>query len=120
MKNLAAAAVVVFFAVAAAAQEPSLKARLVDPEQKALQRSATVELDVKGLKIVDPAAAKELPKKGQGHFHYQIDNGPVIATTATKLSFHQLTTGKHTVKVMMAGNDHAILGPAQTLEVNIP
>lgn len=120
MKNLIAPAAVVLFAVAAAAQEPSMKAKLVDPERKASQRSATVEVEVAGIKMIDPAAAKEQPKKGQGHLHYQVDDGPVIATTAVKLSFHGLTTGKHVVKVMLAGNDHAMLGPSQTFEVTVP
>lgn len=120
MKTLIAPAAVVFLAVAAAAQEPSLKAKLVDPERKAQQGSATVEVEIAGIKMIDPAVAKEQPKKGQGHLHYQVDDGLVIATTATKLSFHGLTTGKHTVKVMLAGNDHAMLGPSETLEVTVP
>lgn len=120
MKNLAAAAAVVLFAAAAFAQEPSMSAKLIDAEGKARKQSATVELQTSGIKIVDPASAKEMPKKGQGHFHYQVDDGPVIATTATKLSFHGLTPGKHTVKVMLAGNDHNPLGPMQTLEVVVP
>lgn len=120
MKHLIAAVFVVCLAAAASAQEPGMTAKLVDAEKKALSRSATVELNVTGIKIVDPASSKEMPKKGQGHFHYQVDNGPVIATTSAKLSFHMLTSGKHTIKVMLAGNDHAMLGPSQVLDVNIP
>lgn len=119
MKHLIAAAIV-GLAAAASAQEPGMSAKLVDAEKKARSRTATVELSVTGIKIVDPAVAKEIPKKGQGHFHYQVDNGPVIATTSPKLSFHELTSGKHAIKVMLAGNDHAMLGPSQVLDVNIP
>jgi hypothetical protein len=120
MKTLIAVLTLGLFAAAAAAQEPVLAAKLVDAENKALKQSATVEIQVKGLKIVDPATVNERPAKGQGHFHYQVDDGPVIATTATKLSFHGLTSGKHAIKVTLAANDHLPLGPEQTLEVTVP
>jgi ribulose-5-phosphate 4-epimerase/fuculose-1-phosphate aldolase len=60
------------------------------------------------------------PTKGQGHLHYRVDNGPVIATTTTKLSFHELTPGKHQIVVMLANNDHSPAGPQQTLEITVP
>lgn len=99
---------------------PSMTATLVDPEKKALQKAATVSVKVDGLKLVDPAAAMEKPKPGEGHIHYQVDNGPIIATTTTKLSFHGLTAGAHKIVVMLAGNDHNPLGPQQTLDLTIP
>jgi hypothetical protein len=98
----------------------TMTAKLVDPELKAKKKEATVQVSVGGVKIVDPASAKEQPRAGQGHFHYRVDDGPVIATTATKLSFHELTPGTHRIHVMLAGNDHKPLGPEQTLEVTIP
>jgi len=69
---------------------------------------------------LDPQLVGEDPRYGQGHLHYQIDGGPVIATTATKLSFHDLAPGPHTVVVSLAGNDHRPLGPKRILTVNIP
>lgn len=99
---------------------PSLTATLVDPEKKAQQKAATVSVKVDGIKLVDPATAMEKAKPGEGHLHYQVDSGPIIATTTTKLSFHGLTPGAHKIVVMLAGNDHAPLGPQQTLEVTIP
>jgi len=120
MKNLIAAAAVACLAAAAAAQEPSMNAKLVDPGGKGLKRLAVVELNLTGLRIVDPATAKEKAKKGQGHVHFQIDGGPVIDTTATTLSFRELPDGKHTITVTLAGNDHNPLGPAQSLAVTIP
>jgi hypothetical protein len=121
MKNvIAAAAALLLLAGAAAAQDPSLTAKLVDAENKALKKSATVEVKVAGVKIVDPSSVNEKPVKGQGHLHYQIDDGPVIATTATKLSFHGLNSGKREIKVMLAANDHLALGPTQILEVTVP
>lgn len=101
-------------------QGPTLTATLVDAAKKAQQKAATVEVKTTGIELIDPAQVNELPKAGQGHLHYQVDNGPIIATTATKLSFHGLTPGAHKIVVMLAGNDHNPLGPQQTLEVTIP
>ena len=103
-----------------AAHEPKLEAKLVDADEKAKKKSATVSVEVHGVKLIDPATVKEKPAKGQGHLHYRIDDGPVIATTATKLSFHELTSGPHTFLVMLAANDHSPLGPSVTLNVTIP
>ena len=100
--------------------EPSLTVKLVDAEQKAQKKSATVSVQVRGVKIVDPASVKEKPVKGQGHLHYRLDNGPIIATTATKLSFHELSSGPHSFMVNLAGNDHMPLGPSQTVNVTVP
>ena len=104
----------------AAQGTPTLTAKLVDPEKKAQQKAATVDVKVTGIKIVDPAEANEKPVAGQGHLHYQVDDGPVIATTTMKLSFHGLTPGAHKIVVTLAGNDHNPLGPQQTLNVTIP
>ena len=99
---------------------PTLTATLVDAEKKAAQKAATVEVKTTGIDLMDPAKVNEMAKAGQGHLHYQVDGGPVIATTATKLSFHGLSSGAHKIVVMLAGNDHNPLGPQQTLEVTIP
>jgi hypothetical protein len=99
---------------------PTLTATLVDPQKKAQQKAATVEVKTTGINLIDPAKANEMAKPGQGHLHYQVDDGPVIATPATKLSFHGLASGAHKIVIMLAGNDHNPLGPQQTLEVTIP
>jgi hypothetical protein len=98
----------------------TLSARLVDPEKKAKQKTATVEVTVGGVQMIDPAKTGEKPLKGQAHLHYRVDGGPVIATTATKLSFHELTPGVHKIMIMLAGNDHSPLGPQETLTVTVP
>jgi hypothetical protein len=103
-----------------AGHPPALAAKLIDPEKKAKQQAATVAVQVAGVQLVDPAAVHEQPQPGQGHLHYQIDDGPVIATTATKLSFHELSFGQHKITVILAGNDHKPLGPQETLTVTIP
>lgn len=105
---------------AAGKSTATLTATLVDAEKKAKQKAATVEVKTTGIALIDPAKANEMAKPGQGHLHYQVDSGPIIATTTTKLSFHELTPGPHKIVVMLAANDHSPLGPQQTLEVTIP
>jgi hypothetical protein len=100
-------------------QPLDFSATLVEPEKKAQEQSATVEVKVGGIRLIDPAAAHEHAQPGQAHLHYQLDNGPVIATTTTKLSFHELSPGPHKLTVMLAGNDHQLLGPKDTLTLNI-
>jgi hypothetical protein len=100
--------------------QPSMTAKLIDPEKKAAGRAATVEVTVSGVELVDPAMSMEKAAPGQGHLHYQVDKGPVIATPSPKLSFHELTPGSHTITVVLAGNDHKPLGPQQTLNVTVP
>jgi hypothetical protein len=100
-------------------QPLDFSATLVDPEQKAQEQTATVEVKVAGIQLIDPATAHEQPQPGQAHLHYQLDSGPVIATTTTKLSFHELSPGPHKLTVMLAGNDHQLLGPKDTLTMNI-
>jgi hypothetical protein len=99
---------------------PELSAKLSDPEKKAQEHTATIEVKVAGIQLIDPAAVNEQPQQGQGHLHYQVDTGPVIATTTTKLSFHELSSGSHEITVMLVSNDHQPLGPRETLPVNIP
>jgi hypothetical protein len=105
---------------AGAGQSATLTAKLVDAEKKAKGKAATVQVTVKGIALIDPAKVNEQPRRGQGHLHYQVDNGPVIATTMTKLSFHELSSGEHKIVVMLAGNDHKPLGPQETLTVTVP
>jgi hypothetical protein len=102
------------------ASKAELTATLVDADKKAMQQAATVKATVKGVAMTDPAVVNEKPRAGQGHLHYQVDDGPVIATTATKLSFHGLKPGAHKIVVTLAANDHSPLGPQQALELTIP
>ena len=107
-------------ATSTGANAMSLTATLVDPEAKAKKQAATVSVAIKGVRIVDPAISGEKPIKGQGHLHYQVDDGPIVATTAPKLSFHGLKSGTHSIMVQLAANDHSPLGPQQKLSVIIP
>jgi hypothetical protein len=103
-----------------AGSAPELSATLNDSDNKAQEQTATVEVKVSGIQLIDPAAAHEQPQPGQGHLHYQVDSGPVVATTATKLSFHELSTGSHKITVMLVSNAHQPLGPRETITLNIP
>jgi hypothetical protein len=104
---------------ASAKSRAVLKADLIEPEKKAKEQAATVKVEVTGVEIVDPATVGEKPKAGQAHLHYQVDDGPVVATTAPKLSFHGLKPGEHKVLVMLAANDHSPLGPKETLSLRV-
>ena len=101
-------------------QAATLTASLIDAEKNAKEKTATVEVRLTGVELIDPAMTNKRPMKGQGHLHYQVDNGPVIATTAPKLSFHELSPGKHKIVIMLANNDHSPAGPQQTLELTVP
>lgn len=109
-------------AAAVPARQPSVGvvAVLVDADLKARKREATVQAKAVGIHIVDPALVRDQPKAGQGHFHFRVDDGPVIATTASKLSFHDLKPGVHTFTVQLAGNDHSVIATAAELMVTVP
>jgi hypothetical protein len=100
--------------------QPALMAKLIDAEKNAMEKTATVQAEVTGVQLIDPALTNKVPNKTQGHLHYRVDNGPIIATTATKLSFHELPPGKHKIQVVLAANDHSPMGPEQTLEITVP
>jgi len=102
------------------ATRPTIIAKLIDPDRKAAGGGATVEVTTSGIELTDPAMSNEKPVPGQGHLHYQVDKGPIIATPVAKLSFHELVPGAHTILVVLAGTDHKPLGPQQQLTVPIP
>ena len=98
----------------------SMKAEMVETENKIKRREATVVVTTGGIQLVDPTTAKETAKIGEGHLHYRVDDGPVIATTATKLSFHELSSGEHKISITLAGNDHKPLTDAITFIMTVP
>lgn len=106
--------------IVAAEQSITLSAALVDADAKAKAHTATVQAMVVGLALVDPDSVRGVANADEGHLHYQVDDGPVIATPASKLSFHGLAAGKHTIIVTLVGNDHKPLGPQQNIAVIIP
>jgi hypothetical protein len=100
--------------------DAAFQARLVDEENKAKTRGATVQVDVRSLRLVDPDTRAGKVTAGEGHLHYQVDNGPVVATTADKLGFHELNPGTRLIKVTLVGNDHKPVSAPQNLTVTIP
>lgn len=117
LRSLVAVFVCLILPNIALAVQPSLSASLVDRDAKAKKGWATVEVKVSGLELVDSPTG-EL-QDGQGHLHYRVDDGFIVATTATKLSFHALSPGKHRIEVRLVGNDHLPLGPVSTLDVTV-
>lgn len=95
-------------------------AKLINAEQQAAKHAATVQVTVTGVELVDPATAGEKPVLGQGHLHYMVDSGVVVATPVPKLSFHELKPGDHVITVTLAGNDHTPLGAPQMVHVSVP
>ena len=106
----------------------SLTAHLVEEDMHAKERAATVQVEVTGIRLLDPESGMEgggaygtaTSGTSTGHLHYRLDGGPVIATPVTRLSFHELSPGQHTITVMLASPSHAPLGPQQTLTFTIP
>ena len=89
------------------ADKESVLLSLVDRDTKARQKAATVRVDVGGLQLIDPDEVGGRPAPGQGHLHYRVDGGPVVATLSTKLSFHELAPGSHVIYV---SNPAAVAG----------
>jgi hypothetical protein len=100
--------------------EPTLKASLVDPEKKAMEASATVKVEVSGAKLTDPSLHHGKLIPGEVHIHYRLDDGPIVATPDPKLTWHELSPGKHTFTVNLADNEHHMVGQPQTLTVEVP
>ena len=92
----------------------------VDRSERFSDKSAEVRVTVAGIGLIDPHLSGEYARDGQGHLHYKVDDGPVVATTATRLSFQDLTPGRHTIVVSLAGNDHRPIGPKRILTISIP
>jgi hypothetical protein len=121
MKSRILCQIALAFAIAtAAAAAPTFDASLKDADANAKKGNATVTVTVVGIQLVDPASVHEKPQAGQGHLHYRVDGGPVIATTAPKLSFHELASGPHRFELTLVGNDHQALLPPKTLQVTVP
>lgn len=109
------------FTIFSAAQSTfTMKAELSDPERNARRQAATVIVSIDGMRLVDPAITNEIPRPGEGHLHYQVDDGPVVATPASKISFHGLSRGIHKITVTPAANDHKPLGQPVTFSITIP
>ena len=74
----------VLFAAATPAAEPQLDAELTKADLNAAKGNALIQVTVAGFELIDADEAGPSPRAGQGHLHYQLDGGPVIATAARK------------------------------------
>jgi hypothetical protein len=106
------------FSGTARAAEPKLSAALVDRLANAKKGWAMVETKVSGIELASsPKSGGSAP---EGHLHYKVDDGPVVATTATRLGFHALAPGVHHIQVQLVGSDHQPLGPVTNLDLRVP
>jgi hypothetical protein len=119
--------------------------KLVDSKNQAKKGQLIIEVLVKGIKLIDPAKAKEQPIAGQGHIHYRLDDGPIIEETSpgkcvgTPLSpykradgklviggalfrriFTGLSSGSHKIEVTLVANDHTPLGQGVDFDYTVP
>ncbi len=104
--------------VIAAAPTPSPKNALLTVSFSRTTRAATVRVAVVGATLAEPGTAIR-PREGHAHLHYRLDQGSVLCTTATTMTFRELSGGMHTVTVSLAGDDHKELGPRQVIPINV-
>lgn len=99
---------------------------LVDPETIAQQKAVTVHVKITGIDMADqvpPSADAPLPPSASAHqarVHYRVDQGPIIDTPATTLTFRDLSSGTHAVTVQLVDDRQQPIGPSQLLMVVIP
>jgi hypothetical protein len=103
-----------------ASSGPSLTARLVDERRNAAKDAASVEVTVRGIRLVDPSLSSKARGPIEGHLHYQLDDGAIIATTAPQLSFHQLSPGEHKISIHLTDGNHIPIGMPVVLTVRVP
>ena len=99
---------------------PSLAARLIDERRNAAKEAASVEVTVRGVRLVDPSLSSKARGPIEGHLHYQLDGGAVIATTASQLSFHELSPGEHKISIHLIDGNHIPIGMPVVLTVRVP
>lgn len=77
-------------------------------------------LRVQGHTLFIHAAAQHFDMR-EGHFHVQIDGGPVIMFTGPDWAVGGLPSGRHTVVVQLALNDalHTVIAESRQ-EVDVP
>ena len=128
--------------------EIKLSARLVDEDQLSKEKMAMIVVTVSGVTISENALQKGMgAMRGSAgtsgttgtasgkygtttgsasgstagaHIHYQLDDGPIVATAAKSLAFANLTSGSHTIAVTLVNGAHAPISEQTTLTVNIP
>jgi hypothetical protein len=106
----------------------TLTAELVDQEQLAAKKMATVRVTVSGVELAQLPMHETSRTKPVGgtmkshsgaHIHFQLDDGPIIVSPVTELSFAELTPGEHTLKITASSADHKPISETKTLTFNI-
>jgi len=97
---------------------PMLRATLRAKDKNAQKHAALVEVETQNVGLV----SLDVSYGGSdvGLLEYQVDQGPVLATTDTEAMFRDLTPGKHTITVSLVTTEYKDLGAKAELEVDIP
>lgn len=98
---------------------PRLRARLLDKTQYAAQHEADVEVEVGNVWLTDPSS-EELSTIPAAALEFRLDTDPPMVTTASRVRFVDLPSGKHSISVGLLGRDNRLLAPRATLELEIP
>jgi hypothetical protein len=56
---------------------------------------------------------------GEGHIHIYLDNGEKVGVTEVPVTFNDLPTGPHKVRVSLHNNDHTPYDVTETVEFHI-
>ena len=102
------------------ASGPTITARLIDENWNASRKAASVEVTVQGIQLVEPSLTSQSHGPVQGHLHYQLDDGSIVATSASKISFHELSPGEHKISVNLTDGNHIPIGMPIALTLTIP
>lgn len=77
--------------------------------------NVTVRVKVKSLKLEPPGLVKQ---EGVGHIHYYLDDKVQISAEQT-LTFTGVTSGEHTIRVVLVQKDHTPLSPSVEKKIKI-
>lgn len=97
-----------------------MSAALIDPRANAKQHAVVIQTETDGVRIVDPASARYVPRLDEAHFRYQVDGDTPVDSTNTRIEFRELGSGEHLIHVWLVGNDNRPVGEPQTLKVHVP
>ncbi len=93
-------------------EHATVSARVENQDNK--EGMATIAVNVKGTTLTGDTAGMH-----GSHLHDQIDNGPIVVTNATNLSFAHLSPGKHTIKITAVDMNHRPISNTETVDIDI-
>jgi len=79
--------------------------------------NVTVRVKVENLKLEPPGLVKQ---EGVGHIHYYLDDKVQMSPEQT-LTFTEVTSGEHTIRVVLVQKDHSPFNPPveKTVKINV-